>query len=108
MYGLKYNESISTNRHEHYTFIDENYCTIMSARCGLPIELIIYRDRKEFSIYHMYSADEIIADDISECIDNNLDFLDADGYDLQEITIGNCCFINYMKRKYGVYNENDW
>ena len=73
MYGLKYNESMSTKIHEHYTFIDENYCTVISARCDLPIELIIYHERKEFSIYHMYYADEIIADDISECIDNNLD-----------------------------------
>ena len=107
MYGLKYNESMSTRIHEHYTFIDENYCTVISARCDLPIELIIYRERKEFSIYHMYDADKIIADDISECIDNNLEFLNADEYDLQEITIGNCYFIDYMKRKHGVYNEND-
>ena len=107
MYGLKYNESMSTRIHEHYTFIDENYCTVMSARCDLPIELIIYRERKEFSIYHMYDADKIIADDISECIDNNLDFLNVDEYDLREITTGNCYFIDYMKRKYGVNNEND-
>ena len=29
MYGLKYNESMSTRIHEHYTFIDENYCTVI-------------------------------------------------------------------------------
>jgi hypothetical protein len=27
---------------------------------------------------------------------------------LREITTGNCYFIDYMKRKYGVNNENDW
>ena len=107
MYCLQYNESISTKMHEHYTFINENCCTIISARSGLPIELFIYHDRKEFSIYHMYDADKIIADDISECIDNNLEFLGADEYDLQEITTGNCYFIDYMKRKYGVDNENN-
>ena len=30
-----------------------------------------------------------------------------DEYDLQEITTGNCYFIDYMKRKYGVNNENN-
>ena len=107
MYSLKYNESISTETHEHYTFINKNCCTIISARCELPIELVIYHDRKEFAIYHMYDADKIIADDISECIDNNLEFLGADEYNLQEITNGNCYFIDYMKRKYGVDNENN-
>ena len=107
MYSLQYNSQMSTNRNEHYTFIDENYCTVMSTRCELPIELVIYHDRKEFAIYHMYNADEIIADDISECIDNNLEFLSADEYNLQEITNGNCYFIDYMKRKYGVNNEDD-
>ena len=107
MYCLQYNESISTKTHEHYTFINKNCCTIISARCELPIELVIYHDRKEFAIYHMYNADIIIADDISECIDNNLEFLGADEYNLQEITNGNCYFIDYMKRKYGVNNENN-
>ena len=107
MYSLKYNESISTKTHEHYTFINENCCTIISARCELPIELVIYHDRKEFAIYHMYDADKIIADDISECIDNNLEFLGAGEYDLREITNGNCYFIDYIKRKYGVNNENN-
>ena len=107
MYSLQYNSQMSTNRNEHYIFIDENYHTVISARFELPIELIIYHDRKEFAIYHMYSADSIIADNISECIDNNLEFLGADEYNLQEITIGNCYFIDYMQRKYGVNNENN-
>ena len=107
MYSLQYNSQMSTNRNEHYTFIDENCRTVLSVRCELPIELVIYHDRKEFSIYHMYYADKIIADDISECIDDNLEFLDADEYDLQEITTGNCYFIDYMRRKHGVNNEDD-
>ena len=107
MYSLQYNSQMSTNRKEHYTFIDENHCIVRSTRCELPIELVIYHDRKEFSIYHMYYADKIIADDISDCIDDNLEFLDADEYDLQEITIGNCYFIDYMRRKHGVNNEDD-
>ena len=107
MFSLHYNGKTSTKQHEHYTFINENCCTIISARSDIAIELVIYHDRKEIAIYHMYDADRIIADDISECIDNNLEFLGADEYNLQEITNGNCYFIDYMKRKYGVNNENN-
>ncbi len=107
MFSLKYNESTSTRHHEHYTFINENCCTIISARSGMAIELVIYHDRKEFAIYHMYEIDKPIMDDLFECIYNNLDFLDADEYELQEVTNGNVYYVRYVQRKYGVGYEND-
>lgn len=108
MYSLKYNESISTKTHEHYTFINKNCCTIISARCGLPIELVIYHDRKEFSIYHMYGADEPIMDDIFYCIYDNLEFLGAEDYNVQAFTNGNVAYIEFLQRKIiGDYYENN-
>ena len=52
MYTLNYIELLSSKQHEHYRFLDEHCCTIISARADVAIELVIYHDRKEFAIYH--------------------------------------------------------
>ena len=107
MYSLKYNESISTKQHEIYTFINTKHaCTVVTAKLFIPIELIIYHDRKEFAIYHMYEVDKDIMNDLFECIDDNLEFLGANKYIPQEITYGNACFIEYMMKEHGP-NENN-
>ena len=104
--SLKYEPLLSSKKHEHYKFIDNEHCaTVVSALCQLSIELVVYHDRKEFAIYHMYDRDVDIMDNIFECIWDNLINLDAQGYTPREMTNGNFYFIKYIQRKYGVEYE---
>ncbi len=105
--SLKYEPLLSSRKHEHYKFINNEHCaTVVSALHHLPIELVVYHDRKEFAIYHIYDDDMEIMDEIFECIYDNLEFLDADEYELQEVTNGNVYYVRYVQRKYGVDYEN--
>ena len=106
MYSLKFNSRVSTKHADHYNFINENCCTIISARSGIAIELVIYNDRKEFVIYHIYGADAPIMDDIFSCIYDNLEFLGAEDYDVYENTNGNIEYIEFLQKK-GDYYENN-
>lgn len=108
MYYLQYNESISTKMHEHYTFINiKHACTVVTARLFIPIEFIIYHDRKKISFYHVYDNDKNILDELFKCVYEISEILGIENYDVDEITNGNIYYIEYIKRKYGVNNENN-
>lgn len=107
MYTLKFNPRISTKHADHYNFMNENCCTVISSRSDVAIELVVYNDRKEFVIYQIYGADTPIMDNIFNCIYDNLEFLGAKDYDVYENTNGNSEYIKFLQRKYGVNNEDD-
>lgn len=99
MYSLQYNPRISTKHADHYNFINENCCKIISARSDVAIELVVYNERKEFVIYQIYGADAPIMDDIFNCIYDNLEFLGAEDYDVYEVTNGNTEYVKFLQRK---------
>ena len=106
MISLKYEPLTSSQKNEHYKFIDNEHCaTIVTAKLFVPIELVVYHDRKEFNLYHIYDCDTDIMDEIFECVYENLINLNAQGYVPREVTNGNFYFIRYMQRKYGVEYE---